>query len=410
MRVARKQCGMAVDGDSIVAYRSPNSIRKSEDEALSFCEWDVGQPLPDYQDHVTGDKLLAPPFSKSDSGAFKGSFSHFIHPNNPKFGPPSVVKVPRASKDTKLYLNVGTICANEIEDDVSPQCTNNVTGERMNQRSKENGFKVDGKKQIPGKRRPVKDRWYYEPVEEPQPNTTNLTMAAKVEPDVTTNLIDASLEDGIMDSMLCCPPPDLGALDLVSQEDIDGVTHDENGARALQGVVFYDCELEWCRITGWGVECGVVILFYVPVNSPDLTLEEQFAPIDELISIIKMSPTSSVLPRLEASRKLKGPIGQRKMFCYRRLPHAPLSVSLGSSVIRTIGEKVGSYNGKVLTSKIICRILRAQETMFKYGTMIPRNDAEASRSPEAVRWMSGKQLEWLRLKMANTFETKWDWN
>ena len=90
----------------------------------------------------------------------------------------------------------------------------------------------------------------------------------------------------------------------------------------------------------------------------------------------------------------------------------PLLTSLaarGAYVIRTLGARVGSYNGKVLTSKIICRILRAQETMFKYGTMIPRNDAEASRSPEAIRWLSGKQLEWLRLKQAKTFEVHWKW-
>jgi hypothetical protein len=166
---------------------------------------------------------------------------------------------------------------------------------------------------------------------------------------------------------------DLGNLELVSQAEIDGITPDENGARALQGVVFYDCELEWCRITGWGVECGVVIIFYVSVDSQNLSLEEQFAPIDDLLSLIKRSPSSTVLPSFEASRKLRGPIGERKMLWYRSLPHVSPLALLGSSVNRTMGEQVGSYNGKALTSKIICRILRAQETMFKYGTMIPRN-------------------------------------
>jgi hypothetical protein len=70
---------------------------------------------------------------------------------------------------------------------------------------------------------------------------------------------------------------------------------------------------------------------------------------------------------------------------------------------------VGSYNGKLLSDRIIRRILRAQETIFKYGTLIPRNDAEANRSPEAKRWQSGKQLEWIRLQQASTFENQWTW-
>jgi len=134
--------------------------------------------------------------------------------------------------------------------------------------------------------------------------------------------------------------------------------------------------------------------------------------MDELISLIKMSPIRPVIPRFEASRQLKDSDGFRKILCYRSRSHVLLNAypsPVGSSVKRVKGDTLGSYNGKVLTSKVICRILRAQETMFKYGTMIPRNDAEASRSPEAVRWMSGKQLEWLRLKQANTFETKWNW-
>ncbi len=54
-------------------------------------------------------------------------------------------------------------------------------------------------------------------------------------------------------------------------------------------------------------------------------------------------------------------------------------------------------NIKILSSRIMTRILKAQETMFKYGTLIPRSDREAELSPEAPRWHSGRTLEWLRL-------------
>ena len=46
---------------------------------------------------------------------------------------------------------------------------------------------------------------------------------------------------------------------------------------------------------------------------------------------------------------------------------------------------------------------------MKYGVFVPRNDAEADASPEAVRWDSGRQLEWLRLRVQGTFERNWDW-
>ncbi len=48
---------------------------------------------------------------------------------------------------------------------------------------------------------------------------------------------------------------------------------------------------------------------------------------------------------------------------------------------------------KLLSTKVLRKILKAQETLFKYGTMIPRSDREAEMSPEAVRWRSGRQLE-----------------
>ncbi len=60
---------------------------------------------------------------------------------------------------------------------------------------------------------------------------------------------------------------------------------------------------------------------------------------------------------------------------------------------------------KALSAKRIIKILKTQETLFKYGTFIPRNDREAENSPEASRWKSGRTLEWIRLRAANTFET-----
>ncbi len=63
----------------------------------------------------------------------------------------------------------------------------------------------------------------------------------------------------------------------------------------------------------------------------------------------------------------------------------------------------------LLAGKTMRRIFKMQESLFKYGTFIPRNDKEARASPEAVRWLSGRQLEWIRLRTAKTFESDWTW-
>jgi hypothetical protein len=51
-----------------------------------------------------------------------------------------------------------------------------------------------------------------------------------------------------------------------------------------------------------------------------------------------------------------------------------------------------------LTTKTLRRVLNFKEHLMKYGVFIPRNDREADASPEALRWDSGRQLEWLRLR------------
>jgi hypothetical protein len=60
-----------------------------------------------------------------------------------------------------------------------------------------------------------------------------------------------------------------------------------------------------------------------------------------------------------------------------------------------------------LNSKVIRRILAARESIFKYGIYLPRNDRDADASPERLRWNSGRQLEWIRLKKVGAFEYDW---
>jgi hypothetical protein len=67
------------------------------------------------------------------------------------------------------------------------------------------------------------------------------------------------------------------------------------------------------------------------------------------------------------------------------------------------------HPARLLATRTIRRIFKMQESLFKYGTYVPRNDKEAAASPEADRWHSGRQLEWIRLKTAKTFESHWTW-
>ena len=139
--------------------------------------------------------------------------------------------------------------------------------------------------------------------------------------------------------------------------------------------------------------------------------EEQFAPLSDVLSWLKQSPADPVISKLKFSRLMMRPKVVAESLFYKQVSYHPryaMMSTIGTSTVREVVPELGSCQGG-MTQRTIRRILKAQETIFKYGTMIPRNDSEANRSPEAVRWVSGRQLEWLRLKDASTFETKWTW-
>jgi hypothetical protein len=58
----------------------------------------------------------------------------------------------------------------------------------------------------------------------------------------------------------------------------------------------------------------------------------------------------------------------------------------------------------VLTVRQIRRVIAAKESLFKFGTFVPKSEREADASPEAPCWRAGRDLEWFRLREQGTFE------
>ena len=63
-----------------------------------------------------------------------------------------------------------------------------------------------------------------------------------------------------------------------------------------------------------------------------------------------------------------------------------------------------------LTKRVLRRIMAAKESLFKFGTFVPKNDREAESSPESARWKAGRSLEWVRLGKEGTFDGEWTWD
>jgi hypothetical protein len=82
--------------------------------------------------------------------------------------------------------------------------------------------------------------------------------------------------------------------------------------------------------------------------------------------------------------------------------------SESSGIFSVLGTYVHNVARRAIMSvRQIHRVMAAKESIFKYGTFVPRNDREANASPEAARWKAGRDLKWLRLSEQGTFETEW---
>ncbi len=93
MRKARQASGLVADGERLIAFRSPSSIRDNCDLDLSFGDWGSTDPLPEFENAMetvfdrsppTG-TLVHPPAARGD---LPSRFPD--HPDNP----PSGVSIP----------------------------------------------------------------------------------------------------------------------------------------------------------------------------------------------------------------------------------------------------------------------------------------------------------------------------
>jgi hypothetical protein len=143
------------------------------------------------------------------------------------------------------------------------------------------------------------------------------------------------------------------------------------------------------------------------VNSTLTTLTEQ---LDTTTGFLNLCVENQAIATGDVTGRHNRPIRER-LGVFIGEARSKVEEILGSGPIGGANDLKKSWVKRLtlLSTKTMRRILAAKETIHKYGVFVPRNDHEADSSPEAVRWASGRQLEWLRLQEQGTFERNWDW-
>jgi hypothetical protein len=502
MREARAKGGLHPDGEELVAYRSPQAPGTKVGEEMSFGGWTADDPIPTHQDHVTGYPLMSPMDETALTSEEKPLGWPSQQPSHPAFGPQSVVKVNRPWGEIEVSSGeMDGAKANEVMDEgidgesgAEPSDTE-VQREPKTSRPKR---VVPSSKEGPKaatERRPVGQRWFYEPVQpilgakqvgrevtevsrqdtsraiehstrehlgvegkevadsheggdgtqhakEPldqhfesfqddghfvgsrqsksskAKKTDEMKIGNDVSFDKMTFLNDVSCKSkpvfeferkitGI-ENRVSSFLPGLGQIESLPCKQFDGAEDNEATACAVQGLVFHDEELGWCTVTNWGVDYGTNVIFYAPVECTDPGYEEQHASLAQFLTMITQTEVVHRWSNYRASRKLAGFSCIRDGVLNMKVTAKRHCSVVGTMLTRVANNLVPAV--KSLSARTMRKILKAQETLFKYGTLIPRSDREAELSPEAVRWKSGRQLEWLRLLAAKTFETDWTWD
>jgi hypothetical protein len=115
MRSACLASGLYPEGEPLVAYRSPPSVRNATPDELSFHDWTAARdPLPAFEDEVSDFDFVPPEFFQGEDSSLPGGgcdLSFPIHfPDHPGFGAVSAVGVPLRAMPDPGGLVSGDFC------------------------------------------------------------------------------------------------------------------------------------------------------------------------------------------------------------------------------------------------------------------------------------------------------------
>ena len=167
----------------------------------------------------------------------------------------------------------------------------------------------------------------------------------------------------------------------------------DSQCQELVGCQFLCPLLGPCEVTHWDTDFGQHRLNYTSTSGRD----HHQASLPEVQAWVR----KDALPRkLAASTTLFW----SKVFGLFGFPDQPPEIVQGSvrglvSRLQTsmCPHDVSRWPLPVLSSTRMRLVLKAKETIFKYGVYVPKNDKDANLSPERVQWRAGRTLEWLRL-------------
>jgi hypothetical protein len=124
-------------------------------------------------------------------------------------------------------------------------------------------------------------------------------------------------------------------------------------------------------------------VYCAPVHVNDPTLAAHHASLKDVLTWVKGSPPVSVTTGHKSSRLLqKSSRAGGKCFWTKVLASVPIDIEMGSVSPQSVPRIQVTQH--LLTAKTTRKVLKAQESLFKYGTFVPRNDKEAEKSPEAI--------------------------